>query len=137
MFDAVLEGADTGDFDGDLVASSEAELVGRDDAGACQKKDALGEEVVSAQPVDQFVEGASHAGGGGLGFEDGDAFAFDAEVDGDRFLVGEVVDQGDDGSEGAAGFVDLGLGQVEGVSAFDIACADVVADGVADEVEGG
>lgn len=128
----VGEGADVFDGDVDDVAGVEGEGVGGDDACAGHEEGAGGEGVVAVEEAGEFGGGALELGEGGFAFENGGAGAGDLAGDGGLWREGFFAEE-DGGAEGGATGEALGLGEVEGVLAFDVAAREVVAAGDADD----
>src|SRR5262249_43001210 len=135
LYDGIPQLADLGDGDADGVAGLEGEVVAGDQTGAGEEEDAVREEVVPPQPLDQLREGALHLGGARRAVEYGPTPALDRESDVQRSLPRFALFEPDHGAEAAGLAVDLRLREVERVLALDVAGAHVVSDRVADQLQ--
>src|SRR5947207_15129876 len=122
----VCQPADPRDLDVDDVARMERKVIGRHDAGAGEEKGAVREGIVARQPAYQVFQVAGH-GGKGCGAGEGHrAAALDFQPNRHAFEWRHGVSERDDRPERAATVVDLGLGQIEWIFAFDVAGTHVI-----------
>ena len=83
------------DVDGDPISRLEAEVVRRDDPGARQEDDPVGEAILPPEPVDQVLEAARHPRDARLAPVDRLAVTLDRQADADGFAWRHRRGQGD------------------------------------------
>src|SRR5579884_319341 len=129
----VCQDAEAFDFDGYYIARTGGVGGWGHDAGAGQEPGAGGEGIGRVQDGDELGRDAHHVGNARRAAIDFLVRALDRQID--TCCRGmDMPGRDDAGTEGAAGLVDLCLGEVERVFALDTARAHVVAAGVADDL---
>src|SRR5262249_48228422 len=109
LLDHIHELPDAGDLDSQHVPHCQREVIRRHDAGARQQDHAMGETVVTAQPLNEVVEFARHLRDAGGAGEHLAAPAFDREVDLNPVERRHGVYQCNYRSQSTAVVIDLGL----------------------------
>lgn len=119
-YDGVVERPNAVDGDTDRVTGLEGEVVCRHDPGAGEQQNAVGEEVIATEVVDELGKGTDDFGRVDRACEGDGAVALNFDGDSEVFGVGHVFCQGNHRPDGAAPAVHFCLWEVERVFALDV-----------------
>src|SRR5579875_2409260 len=128
----ILQSADVGDVDGEVITVFQGEMVRRHNAGAGQQNDAFRKTILASQPGYEVRERAFHRRQVGRALKYHRASAADGQANGHALRRRHGSSQSDDWTERTRAVVDFCLWQIKWIFTFDVSRTHIVADGVTD-----